>query len=83
MKALDSSGVAAKVSTLVQQAIAKLQSDPSGFDGYEHRIANDLRLEMTALTRQLSPGEVTATNLPPVLRERFIGTSGLYLVQMR
>jgi uncharacterized protein len=82
MKALDSSGVAAKVSTLVQQAIAKLQSDPSGFDGYEHRIANDLRLEMTALTRQLSPGEVTATNLPPVLRERFIGTSGLYLVQI-
>jgi len=45
-------------------------------------MAADLAAELAALKPQLKPIEVTEKTLPPILRERFIGKSGLYLVQI-
>jgi hypothetical protein len=73
---------AGKTAALVHRALDRLKADPNAFAGYERRIASDLNNNLTALKRQLSPIEVTEANLPRVLRERFIGTSGAYLVQI-
>jgi hopanoid biosynthesis associated RND transporter like protein HpnN len=82
MRTADSSGVAGRIEALVRQAIAKLARDPNAFVPYEHRIAAGLDTQLKVLKAQLSPGEITAANLPPVLRQRFIGASGQYLVQV-
>jgi hopanoid biosynthesis associated RND transporter like protein HpnN len=78
----DSSGVAGRIEALVRQAMAKLARDPNAFIPYEHRIAANLSAQLNTLKAQLSPGEITAANLPPVLRQRFIGATGKYLVQV-
>ena len=45
-------------------------------------MAADLASKLTTLRRALSPAEVTAKNLPAILRDRFVGRSGAYLVQV-
>ena len=73
---------AEKTAALVHRALDRLKAGPNVFAGYERRIASDLNNKLTILKRELSPVEVTEANLPRVLRERFIGTSGAYLVQI-
>jgi uncharacterized membrane protein YdfJ with MMPL/SSD domain len=80
---LDPSGRAVIVATLADQALARLKRAGAGaFAPYGQRIAGDLARQIGALRTQLAPSLVTAANLPPVLRQRFIGASGLYLVQV-
>ena len=78
----DQSGIAARTRAMVTEALAKLKGNPNAFAAYESRIATDLRTRLELLKHQLAPTEITAQNLPRVLRDRFIGASGLYLVQV-
>ncbi len=82
MSHYDSSGSVHKTALLAEDAIARLKKDPGAFAAYEDRMAAGLGDALAALKPQLSPGKITEQNLPPVLRERFIGTSGQYLVQI-
>jgi hopanoid biosynthesis associated RND transporter like protein HpnN len=82
MSHYDTSGSLLKTVGLVQDAIARLKKDASAFSAYEHRMASGLSDALATLKPQLSPGEITEQNLPPILRQRFIGKSGLYVVQI-
>lgn len=82
MSRFDASGSVLKTAGLAEAAIAGLKKDAGACSAYEHRMATGLAATLAALKPQLSPGEVTEKNLPPILRERFIGKSGLYLVQI-
>jgi hypothetical protein len=82
MARLDPAGATAKTAGLIEQAKARLAADPSAFAGYERAIATDLGNRLSMLKSQLAPTTVTDENLPQVLRDRFIGASGLYLVQI-
>lgn len=82
MARLDPAGAAAKTAGLIAQANARLAADPGAFTSYERAIATDLGTRIAALKPQLAPTAVTEKNLPQVLRDRFIGASGLYLVQV-
>jgi hopanoid biosynthesis associated RND transporter like protein HpnN len=82
MSQFDASGGVLRTAALTQDAIARLKEDGGAFSAYEHRMAAGLANTLAALKPQLSPGEVTEQNLPPILRERFIGNSGLYVVQI-
>ncbi|HXZ88383.1 MAG TPA: MMPL family transporter, partial [Candidatus Binataceae bacterium] len=79
---LDGSDATARTSGLVAKAVAKLQSEPNAFANYSRLAADSLDHELAALKLQLTGAAVTERNLPSVLRERFIGTSGQYLVQI-
>lgn len=79
---LDPSGGAEKTRVLVAAVVARLTADPASFVEYERHLASDLGRRLTALEALLNPTPVTAATLPKVLRQRFIGTSGLYLVQI-
>jgi len=79
---LDGSGASARTSALVAQAVAKLEGEPNAFANYSRRMADTLGHELAAFKLQLTSGAVTETNLPAVLRERFIGASGQYVVQI-
>jgi uncharacterized protein len=78
----DSSGGAARTEALIASAIMRLKADPAPLAGYERRLATNLGARLTELEGLLAPAPVTAQNLPQVMRDRFIGTSGLYLVQI-
>jgi hopanoid biosynthesis associated RND transporter like protein HpnN len=78
----DSSGEVAKTAALLGRASAALQKNPNVFDDYDRAMAADLASKLEHLRRALSPAEVTAKNLPAILRDRFIGSSGAYLVQV-
>jgi predicted RND superfamily exporter protein len=82
MSQFDASGGVLKTAGLVEDAIARLRKDASAFSGYEHRMAAGLAGALATLKPQLSPSEVTEQNLPAILRQRFIGNSGLYVVQI-
>jgi len=82
MSQFDSSGGVLKTAGLAEDAIDRLKKNSNAFAAYEHRMAAGLATELAALKPQLAPGEITEQNLPPILRERFIGKSGLYLVQI-
>ena len=82
VKDLDSTGAAARTAALAQEALARLKEDPNAFVAYERRIATELASRLETLKQMLAPAEVTEKNLPAILRARFIGTSGLYLVQV-
>jgi hopanoid biosynthesis associated RND transporter like protein HpnN len=82
MSQFDASGGVLKTAGLVEDALAHLKKDANAFSAYERRMAAGLANALAALKPQLSPGEVTEQNLPPILRERFIGNSGLYVVQI-
>ncbi len=82
MAALDRGGATAKTRALADRAIARLATNPHAFDGYERELAVDLGEQITLLKDQLAPAAVTEQNLPRIIRDRFIGASGLYLVQV-
>ncbi|MBI3759201.1 MAG: MMPL family transporter, partial [Deltaproteobacteria bacterium] len=82
MSHYDTSGSLLKTVGLVQSAITRLKKDANAFAAYEHRMASGLADALATLKPQLSPGEITEQNLPPILRQRFIGKSGLYVVQI-
>ncbi len=82
MSQYDSSGSVHRTARLAEDALARLKKDPGAFAAFERRMATGLAAALAALKPQLSPTEVTEQNLPPILRERFIGKSGLYLVQI-
>ncbi|HVN91868.1 MAG TPA: MMPL family transporter [Candidatus Binataceae bacterium] len=72
----------AKTRALVDQALAKLGANPHAFDTYEQQLAGGLGEQLGMLKEQLAPDEVTDKNLPKIIRDRFIGASGSYLVQI-
>jgi uncharacterized protein len=78
----DPSGGIGKTASLASQAIFRLRADPTAFSAYSRHIADDLGDQLTAFKAQLNGGGITEANLPGVLRERFIGASGTYLVQI-
>ncbi len=82
MSQFDPSGAVLKTAGLAEDAIARLKKNPNAFAAFEQQMASSLAAELTALKPQLHPGGVTQKTLPPILRERFIGKSGLYLVQI-
>jgi hypothetical protein len=82
MSQFDESGSVLKTAKLAEDAMARLKKDAGAFAAYEQRMATGLTTALATLKPQLSPGTVTEKNLPAILRERFIGTSGLYLVQI-
>jgi hopanoid biosynthesis associated RND transporter like protein HpnN len=78
----DAARAMVKTAALANSALARLQSNPKAFAGYELATNADLRARLAQLKRDLEPSEVTAANLPGVIRERFIGRTGRYLVQV-
>ena len=82
MAQFDTSGGVLKTAGLAENAIARLKKNTNAFSAYEQRLAAGLATELAALQPQLNPGIVTEQTLPPILRQRFIGNSGLYLVQI-
>ena len=80
--ASDTTGEVAKTSALLGQASATLAKNPHAFADYDRAMGADLSSKLHAMQRALSPAEVTEANLPGILRDRFIGASGAYLVQV-
>jgi hopanoid biosynthesis associated RND transporter like protein HpnN len=78
----DPSGAAVKTATLAQTALDRLKHDPTAFANYEASTNADLRARLAELKHDLKPGVVTAANLPKVVRDRFIGKRGRFLVQI-
>jgi uncharacterized protein len=78
----DTSGGAAKTKALARNALDRLKGDPAAFAGYESSINADLRARLGELKNDLKPAVVTTANLPKVVRDRFIGKSGRFLVQI-
>ncbi len=71
-----------KTEAMVADAVDRLKEDPHAFDSYERRMADGLGAKLADFRRALDPGEVTEANLPAVLRDRFIGRTGKFLVQI-
>src|SRR5579863_807956 len=71
-----------KTAALAQTALDRLNRDPKAFAGYEASTNADLRARLGELKSDLNPPAVTAANLPKVVRDRFIGRSGRFLVQI-
>jgi hopanoid biosynthesis associated RND transporter like protein HpnN len=82
MAQFDPSGGVLKTAGLAEDAIARLKKNANAFSAYEQRMSAGLTAELAALRPQLNPGAVTEQNLPPIVRQRFIGKGGLYLVQV-
>ncbi len=82
MAQFDPSGGVLKTAGLAEDAIARLKNNPNAFSAYEQGLAAGLATELAALKPQLNPVAVTEQTLPPILRQRFIGKGGLYLVQI-
>ncbi|HYL58145.1 MAG TPA: MMPL family transporter [Candidatus Acidoferrales bacterium] len=80
--AADSSGSLAHTTKLLDNAIARLKQNPHAVADYEKSMAKGLAVKLDEFKRNLSPPEVTEAGLPRVLRDRFIGRSGRYLVQI-
>ncbi|HYR79017.1 MAG TPA: MMPL family transporter, partial [Candidatus Dormibacteraeota bacterium] len=72
----------AHTTKLLDDVLAKLKAYPNAFASYEKAMAAGLATKLTEFKRDLSPSEVTEAGLPSVLRDRFIGKSGRYLVQI-
>lgn len=80
---MDPSGASAKTLALVRQVLERVRHEPRSFIAYEHQLAGQLRTRLTLLDQQLNATTpVTEATLPNVLRQRFIGTTGVYLVQI-
>ncbi|HZP44548.1 MAG TPA: MMPL family transporter [Candidatus Binataceae bacterium] len=80
--AADPSGQAAKTLTLLNQVLDLLNNQPRAYIAYETQLADQLRARLTMLDRQLDASPVTEATLPNILRQRFIGKTGVYLVQI-
>jgi hypothetical protein len=53
----------------------------SRLDEFGRRLAGDLLEDLHRLRDVSAPARITLTDLPPALRERFVGSSGKWLVQ--
>ncbi len=82
MRQADPAGGVLKTAALAEDAIARLKRQPGAFNAYQSAIAASLGAEIDGLKAQITPSPITQTNLPRILRERFIGTGGSYLVQV-
>lgn len=82
MSQFDASGAVLKTAGLAEDAIARLAKDTNAFGAYEQRMALELAGRIAALKAQLHPASITERALPPILHQRFVGKSGLYLVQV-
>ena len=82
MASTDGSGALAKTAALTQAALARLKSNPTAFADYEASTNADLRARLDELEHDLKPNVVTAANLPKIVRDRFIGKGGRFLVQI-
>jgi uncharacterized protein len=80
--AADPSGSAARTARLLDPAIAALKSSPDTVARYESAMAESLERRLAQFRLALDPAVVTEASLPEVLRERFIGKTGAYLVQV-
>lgn len=78
----DPSGKLAHTAALLKRAIARLRTDTGAFADYERRMAADFDARLSLLKASLAASEVTEATLPTVLRQRFIGVLGSYLVQI-
>ncbi|MDO8431616.1 MAG: MMPL family transporter [Candidatus Binatus sp.] len=81
-KGSDPSGSIERTVDLLDDSIARLHANPNAFADYEKAMATGLAAKLSEFKRSLSPKEVTQANLAPVLRDRFIGKTGRYLVQI-
>jgi Tfp pilus assembly protein PilF len=75
----DPSGQVANTAALLGDALAR---DPASFAEYDRAMASDLGAKLADMRRALTPVEVKEQNLPRILRDRFIGSTGAYLVQI-
>lgn len=82
MSRFDSTGAVTETEKLARDAIARLRTDPHAFDVYAAALRANLAGELARLNTQLHPHAIDEHNLPKLLRERFIGKTGLYLVQI-
>lgn len=71
-----------KTAAFAKSAMARLKSEPNAFAGYELAANRDLRARLAELDHNLAADRITETNLPKIIRDRFIGRTGLYLVQI-
>jgi len=53
-----------------------------GLDGYQQRLFNDFRRKIEVLLSSLDPLPPTMETLPSLMRKRFIGTTGKWLIQV-
>ncbi len=82
MGRFDPTGSVAETAGLAKEAITRLQRDPHAFDAYAAGLRAGMARELTQLRGELNPQGIDQHNLPKILRDRFIGASGLYLVQV-
>lgn len=82
MSRFDPTGAVAETEKLARDAIARLRADPHAFDVYAAALRANLAGGLARLRTQLHPRTIDEHNLPKLLRERFIGKTGLYLVQI-
>lgn len=82
MSRFDPTGGVNETARLAQAAIARLKGNPRAFDAYDAGLRAALGRELTQLRGELNPRGIDARTLPKILRDRFIGASGLYLVQI-
>jgi uncharacterized protein len=80
--AADPSGEAARTARLLAKAIAAVKSNPAAVAAYEMRTAHSLGERLAQFKLALEPAPVSEASLPKVLRDRFIGHTGAYLVQI-
>ena len=78
----DPSGEVARTAALTAQAITRLDSNAEAFSHFESAAASSFSAKLAQFKRMLDPSEITVANLPPVLRDHFIGRTGTYLVQI-
>ena len=78
----DPSGEVARTAALTAQAITRLDSNADAFSHFESEAASSFGAKLAQFKRMLDPSEITVGNLPPVLRDHFIGRTGTYLVQI-
>jgi hopanoid biosynthesis associated RND transporter like protein HpnN len=71
-----------KTAALVRQVISQLEHNSRSFDSYESAMAQDIAAKISTLKSALAPAELTESNLPAIIRDRFVGASGKYLVQI-
>jgi hopanoid biosynthesis associated RND transporter like protein HpnN len=75
----DPSGQVANTAALLGDALAR---DPASFADYDRAMASDLEAKLAQMRRALTPAAVNEQSLPRILRDRFIGSTGAYLVQI-
>ncbi|HEY2663044.1 MAG TPA: MMPL family transporter [Candidatus Binataceae bacterium] len=73
---------ASSTAALLHQSISQLKANSHSFESYESSLAHDMAAKISMLKSSLAPAEVTASNLPAIVRDRFVGASGKFLVQI-